>query len=148
MITFEFPNKKGCLSTSLFVSLVSIRQPEQPGHLASKAEQRLGLEQQQDSELAAQEPGVASVVASELVGSKQALEQGRAVGRASAVQQGRELGVAARVAELGVAAIAVQQGQGREQQPGAWVQPEQQTTGAWERWQQGNQRQPAHRLVR
>ena len=142
--------KKGCLSTSLFVSLVSIRQPEQPGHLASKAEQQLEPEQQQDSELA--EPlAVAepSVVASadlpeRAVAAKQeeriAFAASRAVGLTSAVLRRRGLGAAARVAKLGAVAIAVQQGQ--EQQPG------QQRPGAWERWQQGNQRQPAHRLVR
>ena len=54
----------------------------------------------------------------------------RAVGPASAVQQRRELGVVARVAKLAVAAIAVRQGQGREQQPGAVVQQGQQTTAA------------------
>ena len=77
--------KKGCLSTSLFVSLVSIRQPEQPGHLASKAEQQLEPEQQQDSELAVasglEEPSaVASAVVPEPVGSKQAEQIEQALG--------------------------------------------------------------------
>lgn len=141
--------KKGCLSTSLFVSLVSIRQPEQPGHLASKAEQHLEPEQQQDSglaePLAVAEPSVAALadplelaVAAKQAG-RIAVAALRAVGPASAVRRLRELGVAARVAELAAVAIAGQHGQ---EQPGL------QRPGAWERWQQGNQRQPAHRLVR
>ena len=131
--------------------MVSIRQPEQPEHLASKAEQHLEPEQQQDSGLA--EPlAVASADPPELaVAAKQAgriaFAALRAVGPASAVQQRRELAVVARVAELGVAAIAVQQGQGREQQPGAWVQPEQQTTAApseqREQREQREKRQPS-----
>ena len=134
--------------------MVSIRQPEQPGHLASKAEQHLEPEQQQDSglaePLAVAEPSVAaSADPPELaVAAKQA---GRIAVAASAVQQRRELGVAARVAELGVAAIAVQQGQpgAWEQQPEAWVQREQQTTAApsEQREQRGNQQQQAHQLV-
>ena len=92
---------------------------------------------------------VASAVVPEPVGSKQAeqieqeLEQERAVGLASAVLLRRAVGVAARVAELGVAATAVQQG--REQQPGAWGQQGQQTPGREQ--QRGNQQQQAHQLV-